>query len=122
MNRLLGVAAAAFVAPGSVFAQPELDVVSIDPEQQLVDRITELRAEDGSTSAELVEPLRALGLLYQENGDDALAAAVFEEARYVTRVHQGLSSMDEALLLRQQIRSEKAFREPERVWDLEQDM
>jgi hypothetical protein len=122
MNRLLVAAAAAFVASGAVLAQPELAVAPTDPEQQLVDRITQMRAEDGSTSAALIEPLRALALLHQENGDDALAAAVFEEARYVTRVHHGLSSIDEALLLRQQLRSERAIGDYERVWDLEQDM
>jgi hypothetical protein len=121
-QRLLLFAAAVAVVSGAVLAQPELAVISSDPEKQLVDRIAELRAEGGPTTPDLIEPLRALALLYQENSDDALAAAAFEEARYVTRVHQGLASAEEALLLRQQLRSEKELADHERVWDLEQDM
>ncbi len=86
---------AAFLGSGTAFAQPEL--ASVDP-------------------------LRALALRYEEAGDHAPAILALEEARYVTRVHQGLSSAEEALLLRQQIRSEKALGAHERVWDLEQDM
>jgi hypothetical protein len=69
-----------------------------------------------------VEPLRALALRYEEAGDHAAAIVALEEARYVTRVHEGLSSAEEALLLRQQIRSERALGSHERVWNFEQDM
>ena len=119
-NRLLVTAAASAALSGGLFAQPEL--ASIDPEEQLREQIAELQAEAGHRPAGLVDPLRALAVLYQENGDDALALAALEEARYVTRIHHGLTSADEALLLRQQIRSEKALGNHERVWDLEQDM
>jgi hypothetical protein len=119
MNSLL---VAAVVACGSaVFAQPE--VASIDPEEQLLEQIAKLQAEAGAAKpASLVDPLSALAMLHQEAGDHTLAIAALEEARYVTRVHHGLSSADEALLLRQQIRSEKLLGDHERVWDLEQDM
>jgi hypothetical protein len=117
MLRLLGVAAAAFFASGIGFAQ-----ASLDPEKQLVDTISELRSAGGPTNARLIEPLRALGLLYQESSDDNLAAVAFEEARYVTRVQQGLASADEALLLRLQIRSEQELGRNERVRELEQEM
>jgi hypothetical protein len=117
-TKLLVVAAAA--ASGAVFAQPEL--AATDTQIQPVERIAELRAEGGPTAAGLMDPLRALALLYQEAGDHALAVVALEEARYVTRIHNGLAAADEALLLRQQIRSEKALGDNERVWDLEQDM
>jgi hypothetical protein len=61
-------------------------------------------------------------MLYQETQQHALAIVALEEARYVTRIHSGLSSIDEALLLRQQIRSEKALADPQRAWDHQQDM
>jgi hypothetical protein len=122
MNRLLGLAATALMAYGPISAQAEVGVAASDPEKQLVDRISELRSAGGPTAASLIDPLRALGLLYQENSDDVLAAVAFEEARYVTRVHQGLASADEALLFRLQIRSEKALGRNERVRDLEQEM
>lgn len=69
----------------------------------------------------MIDPLRALALSCEENGDHALAITVLEKARYVTRVHQGLSSADEALPLRQEIRDEKARSNHPRVRELEQD-
>ncbi len=119
-NRLLVTAAGFAALSGGSFAQPEL--ASIDSEAQLREQIAELQAEGGQRPASLVTPLRALAALYQEDGDDALALAALEEARYVIRIHHGLASAEEALLLRQQIRSEKALGNHERVWDLEQDM
>lgn len=125
MSKLLlatAASAAALLASGTVFAQPVFGFATTDPQVELVERIAELRAEGGPTPADVIEPLRALALQYQETGDHALAIVALEEARYVTRVHQGLASADEALLLRQQIRSEKDLGDHERVWDLEQDM
>ena len=108
---------AAYAAPGA-FAQPARQ----DPQTALVAQIAETRAASGPTAAELIGPLHVLGLLYQESGDHVLAVAALEEARYVTRVHSGLSSIDEALLLRQQIRNEKALADRERAWDHQQEM
>ena len=111
---------AGFAASGAAFAQPNL--TATDSQTELVERIAELRVAGGPTSAEAIEPLRALAVLHEEAGDHARAIVALEEARFVTRVHQGLSSAEEALLLRRQIRSEKALGLSERVWNLEQDM
>jgi hypothetical protein len=120
-TRLLVTAAAAVAASCGLFAQP--DLASTSSEQQLRQQIAELQGETAlARPAELIDPLRALAVLYHEAGDHALASAALEEARYVTRIHKGLASGDEALLLRQQIRSEKALGNDQRVWDLEQDM
>ena len=109
---------AAVVVSGTVVAQPARQ----DPQGGRIAQIAEMRAASGPTAAELIGPLHVLGLLYQESGDHVLAVAALEEARYVTRVHSGLSSVDEALLLRQQIRNEKALADPQRAWDHQQDM
>jgi hypothetical protein len=123
MNKLLGAAAAAYLASDAVLAQPELELfASTNAQVELVQQITELRAQGGPNPQATIAPLRALALQYQEAGNDALAIVALEEARHVTRVHHGLSSADEALLLRQQIRSEQALGSNQRVWDLEQDM
>jgi hypothetical protein len=66
--------------------------------------------------------LRDLALLHESAGDHALAIAALEEARNITRFHEGFSTADEALLLREQIRGEKALGNDQRAWDLEQDM
>ena len=119
-NKLLAAAVAAVAASGAASAQ--LQLASLDFEKQLVEQITELQAEGGPTPAALVEPLLDLGVLYQEAGDHALAIAALGEARHVTRVHHGLSSAEEALLLLPLIRSEEARGNHERVWNLQQDM
>ena len=111
---------AAVTASGGAFAQPR--PFPVNPEQQLLEQIAALRAERGPTTAGLLERMHILGLLYQESEDHARASVAFDEARYITRVHQGLSSADEALLLRQQIRSVEALGDLERAWNLEQDM
>src|SRR5262245_7542820 len=113
------VVATAVLASGVAFAQPG---PSTDREQELLARITALQAEGGPTPVGLIDPLRALALYYEENEDHVLAIATLEEARYVTRVHRGLTSADEALLLKQQIRNEEALGQHDRVWELEQDM
>jgi hypothetical protein len=109
---------AAFAAGGGVCAQPARP----DPQTALVAQIAEMRAEKGPTAAELIGPLHILGLLYEESGDHVLAVSALEEARYVTRVNSGLSSIDEALLLRQQIRNEKALADSQRAWNHLRDM
>jgi hypothetical protein len=92
-------------------------------EEQLRAQIAALQSQTGlARPAELLDPLRALALLYEEGGDHALAIVPIEEARHVARVHNGLTSADEALLLRQQIRNEKALGLHGRAWNLEQDM
>jgi hypothetical protein len=112
--------AVASVASCAVVAQPE--VAATDAELKLVEQIAELQAEGGPTAEALIEPLRGLALLHQEAGDHALAILALEQARHATRLHRGLASVDEALLLRQEVHSEKALGHPQRVWDLEQEM
>jgi hypothetical protein len=110
----------AAAASGAGFAQPE--IAATDPQAELVRTIAETRAAEGPTSTSLIDPLRDLALLYEADGDHTLAIVAVEEARYITRVHQGLSSADEALLLRQQIRSEEALGNHEGAWNLAGDM
>jgi hypothetical protein len=118
----LVVAAIATTAIPAGFAQSARDAASIDPVEQLVEQIAAIRAEKGPTPVDLIDPLHELALLYESDGDHALAIVALEEARHVTRVHQGLSAAGEAVLLREQIRNEKALGNDERVWDLEQQM
>ncbi len=119
-TRTASVLVVAVTATGAAFAQPR--PVSIDPAQHLLEQIAELRAEGGPTTAGLLERLHVLALLYQESEDHARASVALDEARFIARVHGGLSSVDEALLLRQQIPSEKALGHAEAAWNLEHDM
>lgn len=119
---LLVIAAAA--ASGAALAQPTRELVPIEAEQPLLEQIAELRANGGLYAEGLKEPLRALALLYQEAGDHVRAVLALQEARRVLRANLGLFSatVDEALLLSQQIRSEKALGSGERVWDLQHEL
>lgn len=121
-SRLLIVAAATVC--GAAFAQPTPEPVAIDPERRLLEQIAEVRSAQGLNAEGLIEPLRALALLYQEAGDHALAAVALQDARQILRANRGLFSatVDEALLLRQQVRSEKALGNGERVWNLQHDL
>jgi hypothetical protein len=110
---------AAVVASGAVFAQTGS---AADPTEQLLEQIAQLRIEGGPTPESAIDPLRDLARLYEPAGEHTSAIVALEEARHITRVHQGLSSADEALLLREQIRNEKALGNDRRVWDLEGDM
>jgi hypothetical protein len=112
--------AAAALASTAAFGQPEL--AATDPEGELVRQIAQLRAAGGPAPATVIEPLSALALIFEESGDHTKAIVALEDARAVTRIHNGLSSSHEALLLRQQIRSEKALGQHQRAWDLEQEM
>jgi tetratricopeptide (TPR) repeat protein len=121
-SRLLVIAAAA--ACGAALAQPSIDSGRVEREQQLLEQIRESQAAEGLYAEGLIEPFRGLGLLYQESGDHALAVAAFSEARQLLRANHGLFSatVDEALLLQQQIRSEKALGNGERVWNLQHEL
>lgn len=116
------------IATGAGFtaalAQPSRDLVPVEREQRLLDEIDELREEGGSHAEGLIAPLRALGVLYQEAGDHTPAVVALREARQVLRANHGLfsSTVDEALLLRQQVRSEKALGRGEQAWNLQHDM
>lgn len=121
--RVLVIAAAAVCASSPALAQTQPGFPA-DSEQRLLEQIDLLRREEGATAEELIEPLRALALRYQEAGDHALALVALQEARQIMRVNRGLSStsIDDALLLHQQILSEKALGHNERVWTLQQDL
>ena len=121
-NRLLVIVAAA--ACGAALAQPTREPVPIEPEQRLLEQIDELKAEEGLYAEGLIEPLRELGLRYEEAGNHVQAVVALQEARHVIRANRGLFSatVDEALVLRQQIRSEKALGNGERVWNLQHEL
>jgi len=122
VSRLLIVAAATVC--GAALAQPTPEPVPLEPEQRLLEQLDELRSEQGVNAEERIEPLRALAFLYQETGDHALAVVALREARQILRANRGLfsSTVGEALLLHQLVRSEKALGNGERVWNLQHDM
>lgn len=112
----------AAVVSGDAAAQRELEPGQDEHQRQIVAKIQHEQAANGPYSSGLLDPLRALGLLYQESGDHALAIAALERARFVVRANLGLSSLEQAPLLRQQIVSEVARGNAADAWELEQEL
>jgi hypothetical protein len=113
----------AAVAPYTGFSQPLFEPVAKDERQhKIVEKIQEEQSRDGPYSADLLDPLAALGLLYQEGGDHALAAAAIERALQVVRINYGLHSLDQAPLIRQSIQNEEARGNLSAAWDLEHEL
>ena len=110
---------AAIATPCTGFAQrdPADDLLGA-----IADRITEAQARGGPYSTELIDPLKSLGVLYEENGNHALASAVLEQAMQVIRANYGLRSLEQAPLLQQRIRSEERRGDFTAAWELEQDL
>lgn len=111
---------AALAVPGDAFSQPDAPPAAEDPLATIVAQVEEIQQLHGVDSPELIEPLTALGLFYQEQGDRDLAAATFERARGLVRVTYGLFSLLEAPLLRQLIFAEEAKGNTDLAWYTEQ--
>ena len=109
----IGAAAGAADDEPSVSAEELLKIT-----EPLLTSIAEEEARNGPYSANLVEPLTALGLAYQENGEDVLALAVLDRALYLKRVNEGLFGMDQAPLLQRLIDSELAIGRVDSAEDL----
>lgn len=86
--------------------------------QALNDEIRSAAAEDPNSS-DLISPLTALGLLYSEGGDPALAIGALQQAVHIVRYNYGLYSLDQAPLIRQSIASAEALGDRWSAWELE---
>ena len=90
--------------------------------EELLAEIDEIQSLRGGNSPDLVEPLTALSLLYEDAGNDELALALIVEAIRVIEVNQGLHTLDEGQLLRQSIRIKRARGAAEAAWNEEQEL
>jgi hypothetical protein len=114
---LLIIAAACVPRPGATQSAPRTDA---DALARIADEILEAQMEGGTYAKELIEPLKDLSFLYQEQGNYALELAVLEQARQVVRANYGLSSFDQVPLIRQQIQAEESRGNFTGAWELEQ--
>lgn len=114
---------AAVAAPCAVLAQSDRALRANGQQQeQLVSKIRQIRSQDGPFSTDLIDPLTALALSYQEHGRHDLAVAAIDRARHVVRANYGLYSLKEAGLIWQEIRNEKAEGDAEAAWHLERNL
>jgi hypothetical protein len=110
----------ALAAPGGTRSQPVFDLASGDVEREMVDRVERIEARGGPRSADLIGPLRALSLVYEESGDHALAAAAIDRAWDLVRINFGVQSLDQVPLIQRRIEIERARGNLAEVWNLEQ--
>lgn len=108
-----------FAAAMPAFGQPRGPQQTVETLQDTL-RVVELR--DGPNSADLIHPLTALGLVYQESGEPFLAAAALRQAVQVVRVNYGLHSLGQAPLIRRLITNAESIGDRAAAWDLEQDL
>jgi hypothetical protein len=91
-------------------------------ERELLERIEAIQARNGQHSAEMLDALGELILLYRENDRPSLATAAITSALQTVRVNQGLYSLDQVPLIFQQIYIEEARGNSPEVWRLEQEL
>ena len=108
-------------APLIATPQPES---SRSPEgsQAILEQIENLQTLHGRDSPEVIAPLTALALWYEESGDDGPATAAIQTARHVVNVNYGLYSLEETPLMRQLIRIERNRGGVEAAWNLENEL
>ena len=115
------VSAAAVLAATHVYAQ-EPALSAEDVATSVAAQIEDLQSSQGINSPALIDLLTNLGLIFREQGDADLAVAAFERARHIVRVNYGLSSFQEAPLVRQLVQIEEAKGNVAAAWDLEQEL
>ena len=115
------VTTAAAVAGSAGFAH-EPAAPAEDPFPGVVEQIEAIQKSRGINSPELIDPLTSFGLMLREEENLGLATAAFERARHLVRVNYGLSSFEEAPLLRQLMQIEERKGNAEAAWHLEQQL
>lgn len=111
---------AALAASPGALSQPFFDPTSSDAALEIAEQMERIEARDGPRSPELIALLQALGMLYRESGDDALAVAAIERAWALVRMNYGLQTLDQAPLIRQRIEIARERGDYLDAWNLEQ--
>jgi hypothetical protein len=110
-------------APVVAVAQAPFEPVARDEQQQqIVDQLARMEAEDGPNSPESIDLWKALGLLYQESGDHALAGAANERALQIVRMNYGVYSLEQVPLIQQLILAEEALGNDVGAWEREREL
>jgi hypothetical protein len=87
--------------------------------ESLHEELNAAQAEDGPNSADLIQPLTALSVIYREQGQHALAFGALEQAVHLVRFNYGLYSLEQAPLIRQQITNAESLGDHLSAWELE---
>ena len=125
----LSIAAVFALAMLSVSAQepeatevPDALAEAASEQLMLIERIDAVQAESGPLAAELIEPLSALAVFYEENGDDILSVATRERVMQLYRANFGLYSMEQVPALILLLDDAQLRTDYETAWNLEQQL
>jgi len=112
------------VEPGRSAKPSRAENLSGDERRRMLaalrEEIEEIEAQDGPNARKLIAPLTALGSLYQEGGEHALAIAATNRALEVVRYNDGLYTLEQAPLIRQLVDNAEVLGSAEMAWELEQ--
>lgn len=108
---------AIITAPGIAWSQLS---DFLDRELELTGEVDDVQLEYGPQSPELIEPLTALSMFYEEAGNLTLADATIERLLSVIRANYGLYTLDQAPSIRTLIAHERERGNAVGAWELEQ--
>lgn len=121
----VAISVALTVTPRPALAQgasEPVDATFRTREAQLLEQVHAAETQEGIQSASLIEPLTALGLVYQEWDEPVRAAQAFERARQVVRFNYGFSTPEETRLLSHLVGTREAGGDVAGAWALEQQL
>jgi tetratricopeptide (TPR) repeat protein len=112
---------AAVAVPGVGLPQVVTESAA-DRERHIIAAIEQEQSRNGPHAEQLIAPLTALALFYQEGGDHALAAAATERVLQLVRVNYGLHSLEQAPVIERLMANEAAIGNAETAWELDQEL
>lgn len=113
--------AALITAPGVALSQNNANDL-IERELQITETIENMTLEYGPQARELIEPLTALGLFYEEMGNLQLADATIERLLSVIRANYGLYSLEQVPSIQSLMAHERQRGNAVAAWELEQEL
>jgi hypothetical protein len=116
-----GVCLLVLAAPGVALSQNELGRVG-ERDLQLAEAIERAELEYGPHAPELIEPLTALSLLYEEEGKHVLGDVTTERLLSVIRANYGLYSLEQAPAMRLLMSHELERGNSARAWEIEKEL
>jgi len=108
--------------PDAAFAQSESARMRAEEHERILDQIAAAQEAEGLRSPSLISMLTDLGLLYQEDGDHAIAAMALEEARHIVRVNFGLHALEQLPLMEQALENAQTAGDIPMVQALEEEL
>lgn len=116
-----GVCLLVVADPDAARSQSELERIG-DRELEITGVIEEVESQFGPQARELIEPLTALSLLYEESGLHVLGDTSIERLLSVIRANLGLYSLEQAPSIRLLMSHELERGNTSAAWDLEREL